>query len=71
MKLSVSLPGEDVVFLDAYAREHALGSRSAAVQHAVRALRSGELQDAYEGAWSDWVEEGDAAAWDATAGDGV
>ena len=34
MKLSVSLPGEDVDFLDAYARERGLESRSAAVQQA-------------------------------------
>lgn len=71
MKLSVSLPGEDVEFLDAYAKDHALESRSAAVQHAVRALRFGELQESYEGAWAEWVEEGDAGAWDATAADGI
>ena len=32
MKLSVSLPDEDVEFLDRYAAEHGIGSRSAAVQ---------------------------------------
>lgn len=71
MDLSVSLSAEEVEFLDAYAREHALLSRSAAIQHAVRALRIGHLQDSYEGAWSEWVEHGDARAWDASAADGV
>lgn len=71
MKLSVSLSAEDLDFLDAYAREHALPSRSAAIQHAVRVLRFGELERSYEGAWSEWVESGDARAWDARAADGV
>lgn len=71
MKLSVSLRGEDVDFLDTYVRDHALSSRSAALQHAVRALRFGELQEAYEGAWRDWVEEGDAEEWDETTADGI
>lgn len=31
MKVSVSLPGQDVEFLDAYAREQGLESRSAAL----------------------------------------
>jgi len=40
MKLSVSLSDEDVEFLDEYARSKRLSSRSAAVQRAVRLLRS-------------------------------
>ena len=51
MKVSVSLPGEDVEFLDAYARERGLESRSAALHKAVRLLRASELATAYEGAW--------------------
>ena len=47
MKVSVSLRSEDVAFLDAYAGEHELPSRSAAVQAAIRALRLGDLRDAY------------------------
>ena len=35
MKLSVSLPEDDVLFLDGYARERGAGSRSAAVHDAV------------------------------------
>lgn len=71
MKVSVSLPGEDVAFLDAYASAHAYPSRSAVLHHAIRALRLGELPKAYGEAWAEWDAGGDAGAWDAVAGDGV
>lgn len=70
MKVSVSLPGEDVEFLDGYAREQGLDSRSAALQKAVRLLRAAELGAAYEGAWNEWAATEDASLWDTTAGDG-
>lgn len=57
MKLSVSLPDEDVAFLDAYAGAQGIASRSAVVQRAVRLLRASELGAAYEGAWSEWSSE--------------
>ncbi|MEA2025323.1 MAG: ribbon-helix-helix domain-containing protein [Chloroflexota bacterium] len=71
MKVSVSLPSEDVEYLDTYAREQSLGSRSAALHKAVRLLRAAELGADYEGAWEDWEGSGDAEAWDRTAGDGL
>jgi len=71
MKVSVSLPTEDVEFLDGYTASHALQSRSAAVQRAVRALRIADLADAYDGAWREWASSDDAPLWDATAGDGL
>lgn len=71
MKISVSLPGEDVAFLDAYASAHELPSRSAAMHSAIRALRLGDLRDAYGDAWAEWDTSGEARAWDAVAGDGV
>jgi Arc/MetJ-type ribon-helix-helix transcriptional regulator len=71
MKVSVSLPGDDVEYLDRFADEHGLPSRSAALQEAVRRLRVGELGEAYAGAWEDWAASGDAGAWDATTADGV
>jgi len=40
MKISMSLPEEDVTFLDAYAEEKGLPSRSAALHKAVRLLRA-------------------------------
>ena len=71
MKVSVSLPGEDVAFLDAYASAHAYPSRSAVLHHAIRALRLGELHEAYGEAWAEWDAGGEARVWDAAAGDGV
>ena len=40
MKLSVSLPEDDVEFLDAYARAQGITSRSAVVHKAVRLLKA-------------------------------
>ena len=71
MKLSVSLPDEDVEFLDAYARKRGLASRSATLHKAVRLLRGTELGAAYEDAFVDWEESGDAADWEVTASDGL
>jgi Arc/MetJ-type ribon-helix-helix transcriptional regulator len=71
MKLSVSLPGEDVTFLDEYASTHAYSSRSAVVHLAIRGLRLGELHEAYSEAWAEWGASGEADSWDAVVGDGV
>ncbi|MEX2423323.1 MAG: ribbon-helix-helix domain-containing protein [Acidimicrobiia bacterium] len=71
MKLSVSLPKEDVEFLDQFARTQGYDSRSAVVHKAVRLLRSTELGDAYADAWSEWHESGEADVWDAALGDGL
>ncbi len=71
MKLSVSLPNEDVEFLDEYARTQGYDSRSAVVHRAVRLLRSTELGEAYAEAWSEWSQSGEADVWDAAVGDGL
>lgn len=66
----MSLPDEDVVFLDAYASENGLPSRSAALHKAVRLLRANGLGAAYEAAWSEWADE-DEAVWDDATSDGL
>ena len=71
MKISVSLPDEDVEFLDAYVEEQGFTSRSAVVHKAVRLLRASELGAAYEDAWDEWETSGEAGAWDATTADGL
>lgn len=71
MKLSVSLPVEDVAVLDEYARTSGLPSRSAAVQHAIRLLRHPELEQDYAAAWDEWESSGEQAAWDSTVADGL
>jgi len=71
MKLSVSLPNEDVEFLDKYARTQGYDSRSAVVQRAVRLLRSTELGDAYADAWSEWFQSDEDSIWNVAVGDGL
>lgn len=71
MKLRVSLPDDDVEYLDAYARARGLDPRSAALRRAVRLLRAPELGPAYEAAWAEWAASDDAALWDAASTDGL
>lgn len=71
VKLSVSLPDEDVGFLDAYARSQGFRSRSAVLQKAVRLLRFSEAGEDYADAWAEWAGAGEAGAWEATAADGL
>ena len=71
MKVSVSLPDEDIEFLDAYADEQGISSRSAVLHKAVRLLRAVELGGDYERAWQDWSGSPDGQLWSATVADGV
>jgi len=71
MKLSVSLPDDDVEYLDEYARAQRLESRSAALHKAVRLLRASELGSAYEDAWTEWAGSDDESLWDAVVDDGL
>jgi len=70
MKVSVSLPDDDVEFLDTYAEREGFASRSAVVHQAVRMLRAAELGSAYEDAWAEWANSDDSALWDTTTADG-
>ncbi|MEM9518950.1 MAG: ribbon-helix-helix domain-containing protein [Actinomycetota bacterium] len=70
MKVSVSLPDDDVAFLDRYAETHGGTSRSAALHEAVKLLRAAELEADYADAWDEWVADG-GAGWDAAASDGL
>jgi Arc/MetJ-type ribon-helix-helix transcriptional regulator len=69
MKVSVSLPEEDVEFLDSYARSQGIDSRSAVVHKAVGLLRASELGAAYEEAFAAWSDED--ASWDVVTADGL
>lgn len=71
MKISVSLSDADVSFLDGYATEAALGSRSAALQRAVAVLRAEQLSSAYEAAYDEWAESADCEAWEPVSADGL
>ncbi|MGO9558774.1 MAG: ribbon-helix-helix domain-containing protein [Acidimicrobiales bacterium] len=71
MKVSVSLPDEDVEFLDAYATTQGIASRSAVLHKAVRLLRASDLGADYEDAWAEWSASEDERLWDATSSDGM
>ena len=67
MRVSLSLRGEDVEFLDAYANAHVLPSRSAVVREAINLLRRVDLSRDYADAWDEWQQSGDAGLWETTA----
>jgi Arc/MetJ-type ribon-helix-helix transcriptional regulator len=71
MKLSVSLPEEDIEFLDEYGTAVGSPSRSAVLHKAVRLLRATTLGPAYSEAWSEWEAEGHSEVWEPVAGDGL
>ena len=71
MKLSVSLPEDDVALLDEYARSAGLKGRSAVIQHALRLLRQADLDRDYAAAWEEWETSGEESAWGPTAADGL
>ena len=70
MKISISLPEEEVGFLDAYARSRGIKSRSGTVRAALRLLRAMELTDDYAAAWAEWRDD-ESAAWDRSSSDGL
>ncbi|MFE2986839.1 type II toxin-antitoxin system ParD family antitoxin [Streptomyces sp. NPDC059262] len=71
MKISVSLPQEDVTFVDEYASRTEADSRSAVIHAAIELLRTAELEAQYTEAFAEWDASEDAALWDRTAGDGI
>jgi antitoxin MazE9 len=71
VKLSVSLSEDDVRFLEAFAREQGMASRSAALQRAVTLLRASRLGPAYADAWAEWEVGADSEPWRSAAADGL
>lgn len=71
MKVSISLPEEDLAFLDEYATRHGVTSRSSVIHEAITMLRSAGLEDAYAAAWHEWDDTDDAALWETTSADGL
>lgn len=71
MKLSVSLPDEDVEFIDSYVARTELTTRSGVVQRALELLRAAQLEDAYADAWDEWSGSGEDLVWESAAADGL
>lgn len=71
MKLSVSLPQEDVEFVDEYSARTGSASRSSVIHEAIALLRQASLQDAYAAAFDEWDGSDDTTLWDAAVADGT
>ncbi|MFB7270417.1 ribbon-helix-helix protein, CopG family [Streptomyces sp. NPDC056244] len=71
MKISVSLPEEDVSFVDQYAAASESASRSAVIHAAIELLRASRLEEDYAAAFEEWDASDDAAFWERAAGDGL
>ena len=71
MKLSVSIPDEDVEFLDGFAQRSGSESRSAVLHAAIALLKAAELADDYAAAFAEWTSSPEGELWDATAADGL
>ncbi|MDX3577989.1 MULTISPECIES: ribbon-helix-helix domain-containing protein [unclassified Streptomyces] len=71
MKISVSLPQEDVAFVDEYAARTEADSRSAVIHAAIELLRADQLEAEYAEAFQEWDGSEDAGFWDRFAGDGL
>ena len=70
MKVSISLPDEDLAFVDSETLAGHFESRSAVVLAAIRLLRDRQHIDSYAAAWDEWDSSGDEV-WESTSGDGL
>lgn len=71
MKISVSLPTDDLAFVDEYAARTGAASRSMVIHQAIGLLRMSELEESYAETWLDWDASEDARLWRATVADGI
>ena len=65
-KLSISIPGSSLEFIEKYRKLHSLKSRSHVIEAAISVLRERELETAYR----DAAREHDPA-WEVTNADGL
>jgi Arc/MetJ-type ribon-helix-helix transcriptional regulator len=70
MKLSISLPDEDIEFVDRLVSTRPSSNRSSILHAAIVALRDQHLAQEYRQAAAEWAD-GDGPAWEAVTGDGV
>lgn len=71
MKISVSLPDDDVRRLDDYVESAGLPSRSAGLREAIKLLGASHLAAEYAEAFEEWESSSDSADWDPTVADGL
>lgn len=70
MKLSVSVSENEVAFIDQYAAEHSVESRSGVIQRAISLLRATDMGGDYAAAWEEWAGP-EAEVWERTSADGL
>ncbi|MEV5703933.1 ribbon-helix-helix domain-containing protein [Actinoallomurus sp. NPDC052274] len=71
MKVGVSIPDDDVAFIDEYAAQTGAKSRSAVLHEAIGLLRSSALEDAYAAAWQEPDYCSETELWDRASADGI
>lgn len=71
MKISISVPDEQVELIDRVMTAQGLTSRSAAIQQGIELWLNQALVDDYAAAFKEWDGSGDSAAWEAVVGDGL
>lgn len=71
VKISVSLPVEDLRTLDDHVRAANLPSRSAAIHDAIELLRLASLERDYAAAWEEWEASGAEGDWAGATADGL
>ncbi len=70
MKISVSLPEEDVAFVDEYAHETVCRVPVRGDSRAIELLRASRLEAEYEAAFAEGDAGEDAKFWDGSSADG-
>ena len=66
----MSLPEEDVRFLDEYSAGAESASRSSVIHTAITLLRQSRLQESYAAAFDEWDAD-EAPLWEPVAADGL
>jgi Arc/MetJ-type ribon-helix-helix transcriptional regulator len=63
LRISLSLPAEDVEFLDTFRRAKGFHSRSSVLHFAIYMLQEAQLTSSYEAAWAEWEDTPDGVDW--------
>jgi Arc/MetJ-type ribon-helix-helix transcriptional regulator len=71
MKLSVSVPEEQIERLDRIVEARGLASRSAAIQEGIELLIHDSLVAEYKSAFREWTDAGEGTTWESTVNDGL
>lgn len=71
MKVSVSIPDNDLAYIESQVSSGRYPTRSAALHAAIKTLRTRDLEAQYAEAAREWHESGEQAAWEVTVADGL